>query len=425
VVTTSSPESAETPRPVDSAPAAAAAPTSAYTPVPAPPQEAPAGASSIAAQVTGGTAPFAPAGGTGDGSVTPAACASCGAVHANVPGYVNGGASFCGPGGCHAGHPPCEYGPEPCTFIGRFFRNIYECLCCPDPCYQPQWVPAANASFFTDYARPRTVTRLRFDRGLDMTLPDRNEYFYKFKGTTPPGFGSKSGNPFVVNGTRYRADPSLNFNQLYLYQEAAAARGSFFFEIPYRQISPLYSPSAAGFSDIRLGTKALLFDCELMQLTFQFKTYLPSGNAMAGLGTGHVSLEPSFLLALRLAQDTYFQAQLAQWIPLGGTPNIAGGVLSYNFALNQVLVWCTPNSPLIGTLEMNASTFQNGGATNPVVTAIGPGRVGSGGITYFSIGPGLRQSICNNLDFGGAFLWATTDNHWANPLFRFEVRFLY
>jgi hypothetical protein len=393
--------------------------------MPASAPEAPAAAAAIAAQVTGGTAPFAPGGGTGDGNVKPAACASCGAVHFNGPGYINGGASFCGEGGCHAGHPPCEYGPEPCTFVGRFFRNIYECLCCPDPCYQPQWIPAANAAFFQDYARPRTVTRLRFDRGLDMTLPDRNEYFYKFKGTTPPGFGSKSGNPFVVNGTRFRADPSLNFNQLYLYQEAAAARGSFFFEIPYRQVSPLFSPSAAGFSDIRLGTKALLFDCELVQLTFQFKTYLPSGNTMAGLGTGHVSLEPSFLLALRLAQDTYFQAQLAQWIPLGGTPNIAGGILNWNFSLNQVFVWCTPNSPLIGTLEMNGSSFQNGGATNPIVTATGPGRIGSGGITYFSIGPGLRQSVCNNLDFGGAFLWSTTDNHWADPLFRFEVRFLY
>jgi hypothetical protein len=258
-----------------------------------------------------------------------------------------------------------------------------------------------------------------------MTLPDRNEYFYKFKGSPPPGFGSKSGNPFVVNGVKFRSDPSLNFNQLYLYQEAAAGRGSFFFEIPYRQISPLFSPSAAGFSDIRLGSKALLFDCELVQLTFQFKTYLPSGNTMAGLGTGHVSLEPSLLLALRLAQDTYFQAQLAQWIPLGGTPQIAGGILNWNFSLNQVLLWCTPNSPLIATLEMNGSSFQNGGATNPVVSAIGPGRLGSGGITYWSIGPGLRQSICNRVDFGGAFLWSTTDNHWADPLFRIELRVLY
>jgi hypothetical protein len=401
--------------------------TSAYAQMPVP--AAPAVSSPIAAQVTGGTAPFAAGVGASDLNVKPAACTSCGAVHYNGPGYVNGGASFCGEGGCHAGHPPCEYGPEPCTFIGRFFRNIYECLCCPDPCYQPQWVPAANAAFFTDYARPRTVTRIRFDRGLDMTLPDRNEYFYKFKGSPPPGFGSKSGTPptrlFVVNGTRFQADPSLNYNQLYLYQEAAAARGSFFFEIPYRQISPLFGPSSAGFSDIRLGTKALLFDCELLQLTFQFKTYLPSGNAMAGLGTGHVSLEPSLLLALRLAQDTYFQAQLAQWVPLGGTPNIAGGILNWNFSLNQVLYWCTPNSPLIGTLEMNGASFQNGGATNPIVTPITPGRIGSGGITYYSIGPGLRQSICNNLDFGGAFLWSTTDNHWADPLFRIEVRFLY
>ena len=28
-------------------------------------------------------------------------------------------------------------------------------------------------------------------------------------------------------------------------------------------------------------------------------------------------------------------------------------------------------------------------------------------MSYFNIGPGLRQSICNRLDFGGAITWAT------------------
>ncbi len=47
--------------------------------------------------------------------------------------------------------------------IGAFLSNLYQCLCCPDPCYQPRWEPAANASFFADYARPRTITRIRYD----------------------------------------------------------------------------------------------------------------------------------------------------------------------------------------------------------------------------------------------------------------------
>ena len=270
-------------------------------------------------------------------------------------------------GACIPGRPPCYSLPEPCTFIGYLINNLYECLCCPDPCYQPKWVPEANASFFVDYARTRTVTRLRFDRGLDLQFPDRNEYFYKQVILGKFGSGGKRPRPFIVNGVRFRADPSLNFNQLYFYQEVAAGKASFFVEVPpYRQISPLFGQSHAGFSDMNLGTKAMIFDCEMLQLTMQFRTFLPTGNAMEGLGTGHVSLEPSLLGALRLAEQTYFQGQLAQWIPLGGTSGIAGGILHYHFSLNQTLCRVTPDSPLIGTFEMNGWSFQNGGFTNPV-----------------------------------------------------------
>ena len=55
--------------------------------------------------------------------------------------------------------------------------NLYQCICCPDPCYEPKWEPAAYASFFADYARPRTVTRLRYDNLEDMTRPDRNQFW--------------------------------------------------------------------------------------------------------------------------------------------------------------------------------------------------------------------------------------------------------
>ena len=400
------PSPSETPAPVS-----APAPASVPIPVPVP---VPAAASA-----------FAPAkGATNDAGVKQVACSTCGGGHPAA--YHDGsGASqtFCGPGGCHAGQEPCFVGPEPCTFAGRFAQNLYECLCCPDPCYQPKWIPAANASFFTDYARPRTVTRIRFDRGLNFQLPDRNEYFYKVRGMNK-AFTTGS-RPFVVNGVQYRSDPSLNYSQLYFYQEVAAGKGSFFFELPYRQFKPLFSPSAAGFSDIRLGTKSLLFDCELLQVTLQFKTYLPSGNAMGGLGTGHVSLEPSLLFALRLGPDTFMQAQLAQWIPLGGTPGIAGGLLSYNMSFNHVLYWCTPNTPLIGTFELYGGTFQNGGATNPVVTPLGLSRIGTGGDTFYNLGPGLRMSVCDRLDYGGAIVWPVTDTHLSDPLVRLEMRFLY
>ena len=70
------------------------------------------------------------------------------------------------------------------------------------------------------------------------------------------------------------------------------------------------------------------------------------------------------------------------------------------------------------TLEMNGYSFQNGGYTNPTLNPLQPGRFGSGGDTYFNIGPGLRKSVCNYLDYGAAVLFPVTQGHWADPLFR-------
>jgi hypothetical protein len=365
-----------------------------------------------------------------DGSVEPTGCATCGGFHSAIDGPMIHQQTFgCADGSCIPGRKPCYPPANPCdTVVGEFLSNLYQCLCCPDPCYQPRWEPAANASFFVDYARPRTVTRFRFDRLIDMTSPTRSEFFMK---RTNPNF------PVTLTGPRggrrtFQSDPSLNMSQLYFYQEAATERASVFFEIPYRQINPLWSPTQAGFADLNFGTKALLFDCELLQVTFQFRTYMPSGNAGAGLGTGHVTLDPSILTALKLGPETYFQSQFGNFSPLGGTPNVAGGVFYWLMSLNHTLCHLTPDSPLIATLEMDGWSFENGGYYAPSypagmkgINGRQPGLLGQSGVSYFNMGPGLRASICNKVDFGGAITWATTGNHWADPWFRVEMRFLF
>src|SRR5262249_49932089 len=144
-------------------------------------------------------------------------------------------------------------------------------------------------------------------------------------------------------------------------------------DIPYRSLDP-EDPTyahAAGFADMIIGTKALFFDCELLQMAFVFKTYIPVGNFTKGIGTAHVSLEPSLLMALKLTPDTYLQAQLAEWIPLGGDPNYSGAILHYHISLNQVLWRILPDVPLIGTLEFNGYSFQDGQFTDPVLAAPG------------------------------------------------------
>ena len=226
----------------------------------------------------------------------------------------------------------------------------------------------------------------------------------------------------VRTASRYRGELSTNIAQLTYYQEAATERASVFFELPYQATNPVITPRHAGLGDMNVGTKAMFFDCELLQLTFQFKTYIPTGAAANGLGNGHTTLEPSLLATVRLAPQTYFQGQLAEWIPLGGDPNYQGSILHYHFSYNHVLFDVAPNSPLIGTFEMNGYSYQTGGYTDP--TQKTPQRY-SGGQGYFSVGPGLRMSICNNIDFGGAVALPVTDPHVVGPSVRVELRILY
>lgn len=276
----------------------------------------------------------------------------------------------------------------------------------------------ANASFFTDYARPATLMRFRYDFLGGMKTPDKAEYYWT-RADGKGGGPNPTKSTYLFKGKRHahRGETAVDFNQLYLYSETAIARASFFVEIPYRSDFAQVTGHQAGFSDMNLGTKSLLLDCELLQVAFQFKTYLPIGNASKGLGNGHVSLEPSLLMALRLSPDAYIQGQLAQWIPIGGDRGYQGGILHYHLSGNRVLYKFTPNVPLIGTLEFNGWSFQDGLYADPV---FGP-RAASHS-SYFSMGPGLRMSICDTVDFGAAIAFPLNEPNWANPQIRTEFR---
>ena len=349
-----------------------------------------------------------------------APCASCGGAGTLPPGPggILTGCTSCGGTGCVPGRKPSQ-GFHYHTVLGRFFGNLYECLCCPDPCYEPSWIPEANAGFFVDWARPRTIQRVRYEHVNDFMFPDRSEFFWARENV---GKGGGKGPGAPKGFKNFHGERSLNYDQLSLYQEAATERASFFFEIPYTAINPSIVGRSSGFSIMNIGTKALFYDCELIQLAFQFRTYFPIGNTSEGLGNGHVSLEPSLLMTLRLAPETYLQGQLAEWIPIGGDPVYQGSILHSAFSLNHVLLRFAPEMPLIGTFEMNGWSFQNGSYTDPSFPK-SPARYG-GGETYFSLGPGLRTSICNKVDFGAAALFPLTDPS-MGTMVRVEIRVLY
>lgn len=346
-------------------------------------------------------------------------CATCGPA----PSYGGGGCSNCGPApgpfppphdngcgsSCVPGRTDCCGQCDSDGFFGKLYCGIYNAICCPDPCYEPRWVAAANSAFFADAARPVSQVRVRYDAGRDLVLPDRSTYFWNRRGGPGPNLP-------VVN--------EVDYDDLTLYSEAAIDRFSFFTEFRYRSIDvdPVFS--TGGFGDITLGTKSLLLDSELFQFSFQLKTHLPSGAVNKGLGTGHVALEPGFLAALKLMDDVYIQSELSQWIPIAAGP-FGGGVLYHANSLNCVLARPCADAQFIGTLEAFGYHFQSGRFSPPVLPAGANNGLNSGGDDYYSLGAGLRFVMCNRLDIGAGAAISLTDDHFAARLLRTEIRFRY
>ncbi len=322
----------------------------------------------------------------------PPGCAAC---------SIGCGDAGCGEAGCVAGRQPCETCETDCR-LGRIFCAFHNAICCPDPCYEPTWVPAANAAFFVPAARPGTYTRFRYDYGNDVTQPDRSEYFWAAIGGKGPG----------------KPESRVNYNEISMYAEVGTPKFSFFVDTPYINLHGDANGGAGSFGDLSLGTKSVLLDSEMLLTTFQFKTTIPTGVPGKGTGVGHVSLEPSLLWSMKIHPDMYWQSQLAYWIPISATPGFAGGVLEYNNSLNMVLCRPLRDTALIGTIETSGWTFTAGSFTDPTTGA----KLRGNQATYFNIGPGLRLAVCDNFDVGFGVQFAATSDHFAQQLYRTEFR---
>lgn len=523
-----------------------------------------------AASDTGKVVPaVADAPATGDSGVVQTGCSSCGA----------GGGALCGPGApgsggcgtcCYPGRNYCCSDCSECdSCIGKVLCGFYQCVCCPDPCYEPCWLAVADQGFFLDAARPVTQMRLRYTSGWNLMTPDRAEYFYARARTTPNqlepagpcarhGFGK---GPGCIAST-------VDFQDLSLYTEAALGGFGFFTEIPYRHLdpdtgaasvrlqpipmtvmtggavglganqaavlpndtrltaavalpatttvlntsiglptmttlasgailpngqiippgtvfpngvqlpagtrlpanstlpantllpagfrfppgtvlpagslpaniplavttnvlNPVFCCPESGFGDLILGTKSMLLDCHLMQITFQFKTFLPTGNFTKGLGVGHVSLEPSLLCNLCVAPDTYLQSQFAYWIPIGGDALYQANIFHMHFSLNRVLCRPCPGVQVVGNIELNEWTICGGAYTDPNLLVVDPttGNLSpvsvSATTTMVSAGPGIRLVVCDKLDFGVGSAFALTTDHWSQSEIRADFRWRY
>jgi hypothetical protein len=297
-----------------------------------------------------------------------------------------GGCASCG-GGCgdgNCGGPGCVPGRldccEPCeghSMVGRLLCAIHHSICCPDPCYEPCYIPAANAGFFLDSARPLTQAKFSYSAMPGGPTPAQGGYYWS-SGASPG------------NGTSFVA------HDFVIENEFAVDRFSFFVSTPFRVV---VGTGGAGYSDMRIGTKSLFLDTELMLVSFQFTTYLPTGLPTSGTGNGNVGLEPSFLFTLKIAQETYLQTQLAEWIGVVTQQSC----FHYHFSLNHTLTAPRRDMKLIGTIEYGSYVFPNGPA-------------------FYDVGPGLRFHFCNKVDVGFGMLFRVSDAHYMDQTYRTELR---
>ena len=109
-----------------------------------------------------------------DHQVKRTGCATCGGFHSSLEGGAFHASMGCANGNCIPGRPPCNPPCNECnTVIDAFCQNLYQCLCCPDPCYQPS-MGTRGQRFVLRRLRPaphRDSHPLRQPRGHDAARP--------------------------------------------------------------------------------------------------------------------------------------------------------------------------------------------------------------------------------------------------------------
>jgi hypothetical protein len=192
---------------------------------------------------------------------------------------------------------------------------------------------------YIDEAIPGDQFRLRFDASYDNNRPTRNEFFWPKGGALGPGV------PLP--------ESRVDYQDLFGYLELAPTeRLSGFVEVPWRFVNPEVNANNNGVGDMNAGFKyAFIDDCDLVA-TFQFRTWIPTGDGHRGLGNDHVSLEPALLVWMPLGEALGLEGELRYWLPIGGT-DFAGDIIRYGLGLHYDLprvggVGLSPTATVVG-----------------------------------------------------------------------------
>jgi len=114
-----------------------------------------------------------------------------------------------------------------------------------------------------------------------------------------------------------------------------------------------------GMGDVQFGFKyAFVAEPDWRYLTFQFRTYVPSGDSGLGLGTGHVSVEPGLLAFQRLTDQLVIQGEFTDWIPISAGQG-AGNVITYGGGIGYDVIQ-RPNLRVTPVVEVVGWTCLGG-----------------------------------------------------------------
>lgn len=248
-----------------------------------------------------------------------------------------------------------------------------------------------------------TSLLMRVDRGL--STPDRLEAIWAAPSRGPA------------------AETRVDILDTVLRMELGNTRLLAMTDYTLRSLNPERNDNTTGFGDMTLGVKGTIHDGLSTKISSVFRTYLKTGPTDRGLGTGHVSLEPGFLMLHQLNTHTFFHGEAKYWLPIGGTPQIAGDVLKLGAALSTV--WKeTDTTAILPTLEFSSYTFLAGGATE----ANGLGRRVNGEFAA-ELYPGLRwvrgpDRELGLLEYGLASGFIFADEGWFDTRLVFDIRFV-
>lgn len=234
------------------------------------------------------------------------------------------------------------------------------------------------------------------------STPDRLEYFWAKAGTGPG------------------PERSVDSLDSILRMELGSSQAVAISEFRMRALDPEVNGNTVGFGDMVVGGKGTIFDGTCTKVATQFLTYLKTGPVQRGLGTGHVSLEPALLVRHQWNDATFLHAQVKYWIPISGTRNFAGDVLTTGWGLSTV--WKeTDRYALLPTLEFQTHSFLFGQETHSDGSIH---RIDSK--TAAEIIPGMRLALAKSSmglwEIGCAGALAMADRDWPDSRWMIDLR---